>query len=218
MGVYFYKECGDTAKMVQLLDALTKSKGFELSERNNFLIEAKRATKSLNANRSGFDPHRAITDKYNKFEEKSILCQIQLNILNELAKKKNAQIMQQDGTDTDNDRVSDQDWFALNDKLLNLENIYVISKKYQLYEYSLDCLSFANDPSAAEHIRGCWLLYVANIVKKFKNEWTEYLANNVQKLVSKYNLQQQPWMFDHFQILLYLTKTNVQTHQHPSIS
>ena len=87
-----------------------------LEERNNFLIESKRATKSLNNNGTNFDPHNAITDKYNKFEEKSILCQFKCD---------------------------------LNYKLLNLEKIYSISKKY---EYSLDCLSFTNDSNAIEHI------------------------------------------------------------------
>jgi len=181
----------------------------ELTERNNFLIEAKRATKSLNANRSGFDPHHVVTDKYNKFEEKSILCQIQLNVFNELMKAKSNNCLPM---------ASDQDLFELNDKLLNLERIYVISKKYHLFEYALDCLSFANDPDAAEHIHGCWLLHIADVIKKYKNEWTQYLKNNLSKLVNKYNLQQQPWMFDHFRILLYLNKTNIQTHQEPSNS
>merc|ERR1712228_597202 len=48
--------------------------------------------------------------------------------------------------------------------------------------------------------------------------WTAYLVNNLFKIVNKYNLQQQPWMFNHFEILLYLNRTNVQTHQHPSNS
>jgi len=106
--------------------------------------------------------------------------------------------------------------YDLNYKLLNLETIYLISKKYELYEYSLDCLSFTNDPNAVEHINGCWLLYIANIIKVHKAEWTQYLLDNLHKIVNKYNLQQQPWMFDHFQILLYLNKTNIQTHQCPS--
>jgi len=206
--VYYYKEINEIGKMIHLLDALTKSNGFSLSERNNFLIEAKRATKSLNSNRSGFDPHHVTTDKYNKFEEKSILCQTQLNVLNELIKAKN------DGSLT----VMEQDLFDLNDKLMNLEKIYVIAKKYHLYEYALDCLSFANDPNAADHIYACWLLYIAQIIKQYKNEWTEYLANNLFKIVNKYNLKQQPWMFEHDKILLYLNRTNIQTHQGPSDS
>merc|ERR1712174_79070 len=108
--------------MIKLLDALTKLSGFELAERNNFLIEAKRATKSLNANRSGFDPHHVVTDKYNKFVEKALLCQIQLNVQNELVRLKS----QSNAPDSDDGlpAVSDQDLCELSDKLLNLEKIY----------------------------------------------------------------------------------------------
>ena len=203
--VHFYKENNQILKMIKLLDALTKTNGFQLNERNNFLIEAKRATKLLNNNNNNnnnyninFDPHNVNQDKYNKFEQKSILCQIQLNVLNELRFIKIG---------------NEQDLFELDYKLLNLDKIYEISKKYELYEYCLDCLSFINDPSVKDHVHGCWLWLIAKIIKINKTNWTQYLQLNFYKIVNKYNLQQQPWMFDINKILFYLNDTNLKTHK-----
>eukprot|EP01083_Nonionella_stella_P009338 26940_1 len=200
--VYFYKANGEMKKLIQLLDALTKSNGFELEERNNFLIEAKRATKILQQQKKdSFDPHNPQNDKYNKFEEKSILCQIQLNLLNELRS-----IPHED---------ADED--TLNYRLLNLEKIYSIASRYKLYEYALDCLSFSNDPGAVQHINRCWFSWIANVIKSNgPNEWTQYAQNNLHRIVNKYNLSQQPFMFDVILVVVYLNNVNFQTHALPS--
>jgi len=221
--VHYYKENREILKMVQLLDALTKTPGFSLEDRNNFLIEAKRATKSLNNNGSNFDPHTVNNDQYNQLEERSVLCGIQMKALNELERRARRPLLEHehpndDGmTEQQQDAMTTQhDLRTLHSKLLNLEQIYQISKRHRLFECCLDCLSFANDSNTMGHVNGCWFLYIADVINTYKQHWTQYLLENLHKMVNKYNVHQQPWMFDANTIVFYLNKTNLQTHKKAS--
>jgi len=209
--VAFYKANSETAKMVQLLDALTKSSGFTLHERYNFLIEARRATQTLNEKRVQFDPHNVSNDRYNKFAEKANLCKIQLDVLYTLKRKCNAAAGNNSSL-----CVQDRDLVSLEYKLLNLEQIYEMCKQYELHECCLDCLAFTNDAKVVDYVNRCWCLYIADCIKTQRSQWTQYLAEHFASLVNRYNLQQQPWMFDANEIVFYLNLTNLQTNAQPS--
>jgi len=176
--------------MIRMLEAMTRMTGFTLQKRSDFLLEAKRACKVLNSNRSQLQLDAAsseIADKFHEFEEKAVVCQIQQDVVNKLKHSR---------------QCSEEEVLALEGRLSGVEELYLVCKQYNLYEEQLDLLSFCNDPDSEKFVKRLWELVLAAMVHRLgREEWMQNVVENLHKMVNKYNLQQQPWMFDLVHIL-----------------
>merc|ERR1719242_644300 len=186
--VHFYRDSGDTLKRVQLLEALSRTRGFSLEKRRDFLLEGKRACKLLDSNRSQLELDNGsaeIADKFVMFDEKHHICNIQIEVVAKLRLRQDTQ----------------EDMALVENKLLNLQDLYHICQQCGLNEEQLKLLSFCNDPKSEEHVKRLWQNILASMVLRFEDAWLEHVEEDLSGMANVFDLQQQRWMFDLCSIL-----------------
>jgi len=202
--VHFWKEIGETQKVIRLLDAMTKKSGFTLRKRYEFLLEAKRACTSLTSNGSQLELDNVsaeIADRSHQFDERAVVCHIQLEVARKLRQ---------------HPKCTQEDLRDLESRLMGVADIYEMSRRYGLHVELLELLSFANDPGSSQYVERQWELIIAEYVHRFNAEWMQNLSEDFHRIVNKFNLQQQPWMFDLVNILKYLHVTTSRISRNPS--
>merc|ERR1712083_73326 len=61
-----------------------------------------------------------------------------------------------------------------------------------------------------------WEHLFASMVRRFQGNWLQNVVENLHEIVNKFNLQQQPWMFDLEHILKELHTMNCRISNNPS--